>query len=95
MDVLPPAALLRLIWLASAALPVGAFCYSEGLEAAIDAGLVHDEASAATWLLQQLELSLARSELPLSGNRPEGEVKLRVHGRTRSGSAVVSAALDS
>lgn len=36
----------------------------------------------------------ARSELDLSGKRPEGEVKLRVRGRTRSGSAVVSAALD-
>lgn len=65
MDTLAPAALLQLMWLASPALPVGAFSYSEGLEAAIDAGLVHDEASAAPWLLQQLELSLARSELPL------------------------------
>jgi hypothetical protein len=36
----------------------------------------------------------ARSELSLSGQRPEGEVKLRVRGRTRSGSAVVSAAFD-
>ncbi|MBP2323960.1 hypothetical protein JOF56_004345 [Kibdelosporangium banguiense] len=36
----------------------------------------------------------ARSELELSGKRPEGEVKLRVRGRTRSGSAVVSAAFD-
>lgn len=62
---LPPAALLRLIWLASPALPVGAFCYSEGLEAAIDAGWVQDEATASAWLVQQLELSLARSELPL------------------------------
>lgn len=62
---LPPAALLRLIWLASPALPVGAFSYSEGLEAAIDAGWVRDEATASDWLVQQLELSLARSELPL------------------------------
>ena len=37
--------LLRLMWLASPALPVGGFSYSEGLEAAVEAGHVHDEAS--------------------------------------------------
>ncbi|MEX8494682.1 MAG: urease accessory protein UreF, partial [Sphaerotilus sp.] len=36
---LSPSALLQLMWLASPALPVGGFSYSEGLEAAIDAGL--------------------------------------------------------
>ena len=36
-----PASLLPLIWLASPALPIGGFSYSEGLEAAVDAGLVH------------------------------------------------------
>lgn len=61
----PPAALLQLLWLASPALPVGGFSYSEGLEAAIEAGSVHDEASAQRWLLDQLHLSLGRSELPL------------------------------
>ena len=60
-----PAALLQLLWLASPALPVGGFSYSEGLEAAIEAGSVHDEASAQHWLLDQLHLSLGRSELPL------------------------------
>lgn len=58
------AALLRLMWLASPALPVGAFSYSEGLEAAVDAGFVHDEASAATWLMDQLQLVGARGEWP-------------------------------
>jgi len=57
------AALLRLIWLASPALPVGSFSYSEGLEAAVEAGLVHDEASAGEWVVQQLHISLARSDL--------------------------------
>ncbi len=57
--------LLSLMWLASPALPVGGFSYSEGLEAAIDAALVHDEPSARAWLLDQLALGLARSELPL------------------------------
>ena len=57
------ASLLRILWLASPALPVGGFSYSEGLEAAVDAGLVHDEASAAHWLTDQLHLGLARSDL--------------------------------
>lgn len=58
--------LLHLLWLASPALPVGGFSYSEGLEAAVDAGIVHDEASAGDWLLNQLELVQARAELPVS-----------------------------
>lgn len=60
---LPAMALLGLIWLASPALPVGAFSYSEGLEAAVDAGIVDDEASARALLLDQLQLVQARSEL--------------------------------
>ena len=53
---------LQLMWLASPALPVGGFSYSEGLEAAVDAGLVHDEATAAAWLAEQMPLVLARSD---------------------------------
>ncbi len=58
-----PPALLPLLWLASPALPVGGFSYSEGLEAAVEAGLVHDEASTASWLDDQLHLGQARSDL--------------------------------
>ncbi|WP_374561769.1 urease accessory protein UreF [Ideonella sp.] len=63
----PPAAstLMRLMWLASPALPVGGFSYSEGLEAAVEAGQVHDEASAARWVHDQLRLGLGRADLPL------------------------------
>jgi urease accessory protein len=57
--------LLALMRLASPALPVGGFSYSEGLEAAVDAGLVADEASAQSWLLQQLHLAQQRADLPL------------------------------
>ncbi len=57
------AALLRLLCLSSPTLPVGGFSYSEGLEAAIDNGFVDDEASAATWLIDQLHLSVARADL--------------------------------
>lgn len=63
--VSPPAGLLHTLWLASPALPVGGFSYSEGLEAAIDAGLVTDEHSAAQWLVDQLHLGQARSDLPV------------------------------
>jgi urease accessory protein len=37
---------LRLLQLASPSLPVGAYSYSQGLEAAVEAGIVHDAASA-------------------------------------------------
>ena len=57
--------LLGLMRLASPALPVGGYSYSEGFEAAVDAGLVSDEPSARKWLLDQAALGLARSELPL------------------------------
>jgi len=60
---MPTPALLQLIWLASPALPVGGFSYSEGLEAAIDHGLVHDEASCTHWLTDQLLLSQARADM--------------------------------
>jgi len=60
---LSAAALLQLMQLASPALPVGGFSYSEALEAAVDAGLVGDESSARVWLLGQLHLSLSRSDL--------------------------------
>jgi urease accessory protein len=54
---------LDLIWLSSPALPVGGFSYSEGLEAAVDAGWVHDEASTRIWLADQLHLGQARADL--------------------------------
>lgn len=60
----PGPALLPLIWLASPALPVGGFSYSEGLEAAVEWAGVSDADSAAAWLLDQLHLSLARSDMP-------------------------------
>ncbi len=60
---LPAHALLQLMRLASPTLPVGGFSYSEGLEAAVEAGLVTGEPEARAWLLDQLHLSLARSDL--------------------------------
>jgi urease accessory protein len=52
--------------LASPALPVGGFSYSEGLEAAVESARITDEAQATRWLTDQLHLGLARSELALA-----------------------------
>ncbi|MDI1236948.1 MAG: urease accessory UreF family protein [Polaromonas sp.] len=60
---LPAASLLQLIWLASPALPVGGFSYSEGLEAGVDRAGVATESIAADWLSDQMQLSLARADL--------------------------------
>lgn len=63
LDAQTTSGLLQLLWLASPALPVGGFSYSEGLESAVECGLVFDEASASDWLVDQLHLGLARSDL--------------------------------
>lgn len=55
--------LMQLMWLASPALPIGGFSYSECLESAVDSTRVTTESEAAEWLLDQLHLSLARSDL--------------------------------
>src|SRR5665213_3452499 len=60
---LPAPSLLQLIWLASPALPVGGFSYSEGLESAVDRAGVATETIASDWLLDQLHLTLARGDL--------------------------------
>ena len=58
------ASLLQLMWLASPALPIGGFSYSECFEAAVDTGLVASEADASRWLRDPLHLSLGRTILP-------------------------------
>ena len=55
----------RLLQLASPTLPVGAYSYSGGLEAAIEARVVTDAASAQRWIGDVLEHSVARMEAPL------------------------------
>lgn len=57
--------LVRLLQLASPALPVGAYTYSQGLEWAVESGAVRTEADAAAWIGNLLQWSLARFEAPL------------------------------
>ena len=57
------ASLLQLMQLASPALPVGGFSYSEALESAVDSGVVGNETQARDWLQAQLHLALSRSDM--------------------------------
>jgi urease accessory protein len=59
------AGLVRLLQLASPALPVGAYSYSQGLEAAAEAGLVRDAAGAERWIGDVMELGLCAMEAPI------------------------------
>src|SRR5690349_14515953 len=57
--------LLRLFQLVSPALPVGAYHFSQGLEYAVDAGWVNNEADAAEWIEGIARNSIGTLDLPL------------------------------
>ena len=57
-------AILAALHLASPALPVGGFAYSQGLEQAIEDRWVTDMQSAYVWIRDGLVLNMARQELP-------------------------------
>jgi urease accessory protein len=55
-------ALLNLFQLASPALPVGAYSYSDGLEALVDSGAIANQHSLWQWLQQELRYGAIRLE---------------------------------
>ena len=57
--------LVRLLQLASPALPVGAYSYSQGLESACEAKIVRDKNSARQWINDVLRFNTATMELPI------------------------------
>ena len=59
------AALLHLLQFASPALPIGGYSYSQGLEAAIEQGIVTDAASARAWIASYLLDVMAAWDAPL------------------------------
>jgi urease accessory protein len=59
------ASLLHLLQFASPALPIGGYSYSQGLEAAIEEGRVHDAITAHAWLVRYLHEVLACWDGPL------------------------------
>jgi len=64
-DGLEPLALLRLLHLVSPALPIGAYAYSQGLEYAVQAGWVTDEAGTLDWLRGLLRFGIGTLDLPI------------------------------
>jgi urease accessory protein len=60
-----PLALLRLLQLVSPSLPVGAFNFSQGLEYAVEAGWVRNEAQALDWIAGLARHSLGSLDIPV------------------------------
>lgn len=65
MSAIKASQLLSLLTLSSTALPVGAYCYSQGVESAIDRGMINDEQSSIEYFNDVLEMLLVRFELPI------------------------------
>lgn len=57
--------LMRLMQLTSPSLPVGAFAYSQGLESAVEIGLLKDRESTRLWIKNIMVQGLARLDVPL------------------------------
>jgi urease accessory protein len=61
----PDLRLLRVLQLASQALPIGAYACSQGLEWAVEAGWVRDADGLCEWLRDALVHALAATDVPL------------------------------
>jgi urease accessory protein len=64
---MPAPALLRLLQLASPALPIGGYNFSQGLEYAIEAGWVRDEKTALAWISGLMHSSIGTLDVPVLG----------------------------
>jgi urease accessory protein len=82
MLCLPNPSLLHLLQLSSPALPVGAYSYSEGLEALVEGGLT-DPAAILRWLQQELAAGMVRLD---------GAVVYGVHRAAMAGDGVAISA---
>jgi urease accessory protein len=58
-------ALLHLLQFASPALPIGGYSYSQGLETALESGVVSDAASSRAWIVRHLHEVVAQWDAPL------------------------------
>lgn len=58
-------ALLKLMQLCSASLPIGAYAFSQGLEFAIESDQVKGESGLVSWLQQLLYESLVHTDMPI------------------------------
>jgi len=57
----------QLLMLASSNLPIGSYTYSQGVESAIESGVIYDEASTLTFMQDYLALAVIGYELPVLG----------------------------
>ncbi len=62
-----PDQLGQLLMLASSNLPIGSYTYSQGVESAIESGVISDEASTLVFMQDYLVLAVIGYELPVLG----------------------------
>lgn len=65
IEAMSSTALLHLLKLTSPALPIGSFHFSQGLEDAVEHGLVHDSATAADWIAGLAAEAIGTLDLPM------------------------------
>jgi urease accessory protein len=63
--VTTPDELCRALHLASPALPIGSFSYSQGLETAFELGLIRSEEDAGNWIAEGLTEIIGRCDAPV------------------------------
>jgi urease accessory protein len=66
-----PEELCRALHLASPALPIGSFSYSQGLETAVDLGLIRNEEDAFRWIGDGLGEIIGRCDAPVVAVLPQ------------------------